>query len=63
MHEAMSPGKENIYVEGMKILGTLLLISFGLCFINVHLSKAEISEKHVKIPDGFLYMLEYRYTL
>lgn len=47
MREAMSPGKEDIYVEGKKILDTLLVISFGLCFINVHLSKAEISEKHV----------------
>lgn len=62
MHEAMSPGKDDIYVEIMKILDTLLVISFGLCFINVHLSKAEISEKHVKNLI-FFYMLEYRYTL
>lgn len=33
-------------MEGKKILDTLLVISFGLCFINVHLSKADISEKH-----------------
>lgn len=33
-------------MEGKNVLGTLLVFSFGLCFINVHLSKAEISEKH-----------------
>lgn len=49
MHVAMSPGKEDIYVEGKKILDTLLVISFWVCFVNVHLSKAEISEKHVTL--------------
>lgn len=47
VHEAMSLWKEDIYVEGKKVLDTLLVISFGLSFINVHLSKAEISEKYV----------------
>lgn len=43
----MSLGKEDIYVEGKNKLDTILVISFGLCFINVHLSKAEISEEAI----------------